>query len=336
MTSAESKTIQFCLLTLTTIAVAFALTYTKFMLVPFVFSIFTFATLSPIIKWMQSVLKLPRLVAITATLLLIGLFSTLFILAVLPTLKQILYGLNNYDSYLANLITALEARVPHLQMDQDRIYAEIKKLNPVLYLRNVTEHAVVLIGNISLVLIYTSFLLAGESSARKRSPLMSTIFQKISEYAVKKTFLSLACGLVFLSTLGGFGMELTLVFAMAAVLLNFIPTVGPITAVLLPFPVVFYNFGFEWQFFFIFSVLGSMQFLIGNILEPYVLGEIMDLHPITVLICLVFWGLIWGVAGMFLAVPITAVLKIVFDRIDATRAFAELLAGRFPNPEDPK
>lgn len=330
--SAETKTIQVCLLILTTIAVAFALTYTKFMLVPFVFSIFTFATFAPIVYWIQVHLKLPRLLAISIALLGVALFSTLIILLMLPTLKQIIYGVNNYESYMANAITAIEQKFPGIQINQSAVINQIAAINPATHIRNLTSHTLMLVGNIGLVLIYTSFMLVGESKPEEQSPLLRTIFIKIFEYTIKKTFLALGAGVVFLITLAAFQLELVFIFVIAAVVLNFIPTVGPIVAVLLPLPVVFYTYGFEWQFFVIFSFLGVMQFIIGNIIEPYVLGEIMDLHPITVLICLVFWGLIWGLAGMFLAVPITAVLKIVFDRIEATHIFAEILAGRISTP----
>ncbi len=70
--------------------------------------------------------------------------------------------------------------------------------------------------------------------------------------------------------------------------------------------------------------------MIGNVIEPKVMGEGLDLHPITVLLGLIFWGLVWGIVGMLLATPITAVLRIVLARIDATRPVAELLAGRLP------
>ena len=58
------------------------------------------------------------------------------------------------------------------------------------------------------------------------------------------------------------------------------------------------------------------------------MGDTMDLHPVTILIFLMFWGLIWGPAGMFLAVPITAILKIILQKFNSTQPLSELLAGR--------
>ena len=59
------------------------------------------------------------------------------------------------------------------------------------------------------------------------------------------------------------------------------------------------------------------------------MGQSLDLHPIVVLMALIFFGIIWGIVGMFLATPITAVLKILFERFEYTRPLANLLAGRF-------
>lgn len=326
-----AKTIQICLVILTILAVASVLTYTKPVLVPFVFAIFTYAIFAPIVYWIQIRLKLPRLLAITAALAgAIGI-CTCVVIIMFPALKQLIYGISSYETYLANILSAIEAKMPGVQIDKTFILDQARAFNPSSYIRDFTQGTFLLIGNLTLVLIYTSFMIVGDQNAQIKSPLLRTIMIKIFEYTIKKLFLALGAGVVFLIVLGAFQTDLTLVFALAAIFLNFIPTIGPIVAVALPLPVVFYAYGLDWQFFVILSLLGSMQFIIGNIIEPLVLSDIMDLHPITVLVCLVLWALIWGISGMFLAVPITAVVKIVFQRIEATQPFAEILAGRIPN-----
>ncbi|MBN2224201.1 MAG: AI-2E family transporter, partial [Deltaproteobacteria bacterium] len=99
-------------------------------------------------------------------------------------------------------------------------------------------------------------------------------------------------------------------------------------ATLIPVPVILLQFGFCWRLWVVLAVSMVIQFTIGNIIEPKLMGERMDLHPITLLLFLMFWGLVWGIPGMFLAVPITAVLKIVLGRIETTQPLAELMAGR--------
>lgn len=74
---------------------------------------------------------------------------------------------------------------------------------------------------------------------------------------------------------------------------------------------------------------GLVQFGIGNVLEPKIMGDSLDLHPVTVLLTLIFWGLLWGPVGMLLATPITAVLRLVLARFETTRPIGDLLAGTF-------
>ena len=69
-----------------------------------------------------------------------------------------------------------------------------------------------------------------------------------------------------------------------------------------------------------------IQVLVGNVLEPQITGESLNLSPFVAMVSLVFWGMIWGVAGMLLCVPIAVVLMIVFSHFESTRWLAVLLS----------
>ena len=144
-----------------------------------------------------------------------------------------------------------------------------------------------------------------------------------------KLIISAATGLLIGMLLLACDIELALMFAILTLLFNFIPNVGSIIATALPLPIVLLQFGMGWQFLTVLIVSMAVQVVIGNVIEPKVLGDSMDLHPITILLFLMFWGLVWGLPGMFLAVPITAILKIVLSRLEPTHGLSELLAGRF-------
>jgi AI-2 transport protein TqsA len=126
------------------------------------------------------------------------------------------------------------------------------------------------------------------------------------------------------------GLDLALVFGVMAFLLNFIPSVGSVIATFLPLPVALIQFDSMLAVLAVILLPGLVQVTIGNFVEPMVMGEGLDLHPVTILLALVFWGLLWGPVGMILATPITAILRIVFARVDMMRPVAELLAGRPP------
>jgi AI-2 transport protein TqsA len=73
---------------------------------------------------------------------------------------------------------------------------------------------------------------------------------------------------------------------------------------------------------------GTIQFTIGSIIEPKIMGDDLDLHPVVLLMALIFWGMIWGIVGMLLATPMTAMLKILLQRNEMTAPVADIMAGR--------
>ena len=76
-------------------------------------------------------------------------------------------------------------------------------------------------------------------------------------------------------------------------------------------------------------LLTTVHFIIGNILETKWLGKGMDLDPIVVIACLIFWALVWGVMGALLAVPMTAIVKMVLERNETTKPLADFLGGKY-------
>ena len=117
--------------------------------------------------------------------------------------------------------------------------------------------------------------------------------------------------------------------AVLTFVLNFIPNVGPFISTALPLPVLFLQYGFDWRMVLVLCLLTTIHFVIGNVLETKWLGKGMDLDPIIVLACLIFWALVWGIMGALLAVPLTAIIKMLFERSEATRPLADLLAGKY-------
>ena len=180
-----------------------------------------------------------------------------------------------------------------------------------------------------VVLIFMFFLLLGGSASKeKREGVWSKIESQIRSYIVTKTVISLFTGGLFGFVLWLFGIPLAFVFGVLAFLLNFIPNVGPVIASLLPMPLIFLNPDLSLtSMLTVASLAGMIQFGSGNIVEPKIMGDSFELHPVAILLTLMFWGMIWGIVGMFLATPITAAMKILFEKFEPTRPIAELLAG---------
>ena len=68
--------------------------------------------------------------------------------------------------------------------------------------------------------------------------------------------------------------------------------------------------------------------IIGNIIEPKIFGDAFGLHPITIILSLIFWGMIWGIIGVLLAAPLTAIIRVTFERFESTKQIARLLEGK--------
>ena len=79
----------------------------------------------------------------------------------------------------------------------------------------------------------------------------------------------------------------------------------------------------------------ALQFVVGNVITPKVMGDSLDLHSVTILLALMVWGSLWGVVGMLLATPITAVMRMLLERLETTRPVARLMAGSFEPPGEP-
>ena len=150
----------------------------------------------------------------------------------------------------------------------------------------------------------------------------------MKRYLLVKVGVSALTGVLVYITLSILKVDLALVFALFSFLFNFIPNVGSIIATLLPLPVVLLSPDMSLtRGLLALAIPGVIQFAIGNVVEPKVMGKSLGLHPVVVLCALVFWGVLWGFIGMLLAVPMTAVIKIILERNAVTRPIADFMAG---------
>ena len=178
-----------------------------------------------------------------------------------------------------------------------------------------------------LVVVFALFLMAGESVEKKDYPIFQEIKFHIGNYMGLKLLTSAATGILTYIVLKVFNIEMAFMFATLTFLLNFIPNFGSVVAGLLPAPIIFLQYSFGIETFACLGLMLVIHIIIGNVIEPRIQGDSMGLHPVTVLFGLTFWGTIWGVPGMFMAVPITASSKIILEKFEFTRPFARILEG---------
>ncbi len=186
-----------------------------------------------------------------------------------------------------------------------------------------------------LILIFVFFLLLGRAGGTtKPPPIVVAVDEQIRRYLVMKTVISALTGLATGLVLWLFGVPLAIVFGFLAFLLNYIPNIGPLITNLLPVPFLILNDQMSpWAAIICFLLISAIQFVSGNVIETRVMGRSFDVSPVVLLLSLMFFGLIWGIIGMFLATPIVSIIKIVLQQKKETKPISELMAGRWELPE---
>lgn len=197
-------------------------------------------------------------------------------------------------------------------------------------LTDIASSVMGVISNGLLVVIFMIFMIAGKGLHKAPAgSLWWEVENRIKRYLLTMLLTSGVTGVLVGLVLTILGVKFGWMFGFLAFLLNFIPNIGSVIATILPLPVALIDpaLGIVSKVL-VLAIPGGIQFVIGNLLQPKLMGESLDLHPIVVLLSLIFFGTIWGIIGMFLAVPITAVVKILLERFGYTRAIAELFAGK--------
>ena len=136
-------------------------------------------------------------------------------------------------------------------------------------------------------------------------------------------FLAVPVGLLLWS----FGVKFSLLWAVLTFLCNFIPYIGSVVAYSLPVGFAFLQLDPDWRPVAVAIVVLGCHLATASVVEPMLLGKAVGISPLVILVSLAFWGLLWGVVGMFLAVPLTVVAVIVMDQFRFTRPVARLMSG---------
>jgi len=184
-----------------------------------------------------------------------------------------------------------------------------------------------------IVLFLVFMLLHKDEEAKDAFTL--TVNRQIFVYIRGKTaiaaFVAVTNGVILMFL----GVDLFLAFGVLAFFLNFIPNIGMFTGVILPMPLVALDPHFNtWQVWLAFVLPLLVGMFAKDVLEPVVLGKGTSLHPVSVLLAIMLFGSVWGVTGMVLAVPLTAVMRIYLEAVDhpLSRYAASALSGTSHHP----
>ena len=200
-------------------------------------------------------------------------------------------------------------------------------------------------GDAFLIIIYTLFLLLEEPFFSKKIKAIYTntdnqkevnlvlrqLDKSIGRYLSLKTLISFLTGLFSYFALLFIGLDAPLFWAFLIFLMNYIPTIGSMIATLFPAIFAMLQFGELMPGIWTLALVGIIQLIIGNYVDPRLTGNTLNVSPLVVILGLMFWGAIWGIIGMILSVPISVAMIIIFAEFPRTQSIAILLTkdGRF-------
>lgn len=305
---------------------------------PFLIALFIAAISAPVMLWFMRH-RVPRMAALALVMLLI--VSLALVLSGLAgtSLDGFAQSLPQYQSRLQEINTQLLIWLAslgvHLDMDKARTLFDLSAA--MGFVGSALNRLLGTLANAFLIFLTVAFILLELSSFRgkvhriARDPEQAIIrfgqfAATLNRYIVIKSLLSLATGLTVAVILRLFSIDYAVLWGVVAFALNFVPNIGSIIAAVPALLMALIQHGFATAGWVALAYL-VINGIVGNLIEPRLMGRSLGLSTLVVFVSLVVWGWLLGPVGMFLSVPLTMTLKIAFDSIEETRWLAVALGG---------
>jgi predicted PurR-regulated permease PerM len=326
------------------VIVIFAMSILKDVVIPFIIAGLISFLLFPVCQYLE-IYKIPRPIAILISIILtisiltlIGYFSYTQIIQLESLLPQIeekgIVWIANIERFLRQ----------NFNFNQTELIAESKK-----YLTEILKNSTIIIGqtlsttsgfliNLSLLplyiflfLLYRDFLvvfvykLMRKSSKHAIYQTINKINEVVRNYIVGLLLVILLIGILNTSSLYLLGIENALFFGFFASFLVLIPYIGIVIGSALPIIVALITKDSYWYAIGVGASFGFIQFLEGNFITPYIVGNKVSINALAAIISLLLFANLWGISGLVLALPLTAIIKVVFDSTESLKAWGFLL-----------
>ncbi|NOX18734.1 MAG: AI-2E family transporter [Chlorobi bacterium] len=330
------------------IAVGYVLAIAKDILFPFAMAIFVSFILYPVIEFFEKK-KIPSSLATLLSIILFAAIIYLLVFLVSDSINQFSSGIEKYqerfDEISKQVESLLSVNMNFMPGSENGDSTILKEITDNL---SITGFATSVIGSISsllsktfMIILILIFMLLSRNQLRQKikaafkgetADRLENIFDNVNiqirKYIILKTLISITTAVLFMITLAVFGVEFVVVWGILAFVLNFIPNIGSLIATILPIGIAFIQFENPMIALWLTIILIAIQQIMGNLVEPKLLGDRVNLSPIVILFSLVFWGWLWGIWGMFLSVPITVMIKIILENIDATKPISIMMGSK--------
>jgi predicted PurR-regulated permease PerM len=177
------------------------------------------------------------------------------------------------------------------------------------------------------------FFAKTSSQARAANKVLAEITRQIRAYLVARTLINAGLGVVLALGLWARGVHFAFVLGIVAALTNFVPYIGQMIGGALPTVITLGQNGSVGDALLVAAMYLALLGISEYVVTPLVMGRSLDLNGTTVLIACLFWGYLWGLVGLVLAMPITVSLKVVFQMVPELNRWAELMSLDWQSPE---
>ncbi len=286
--------------------------------------------------------RLPLQVRYVLSVVVISLLVAAMALLVLANIERMRVLAPQYQ---ASLLGAIQSLAVRFGVEDEPTWATLR----TIFLDQVSVQSLIgttmasagsLIGSAIVVGLYVTFLLIEQGSLAAKIDNVSTdprhaallrqiianINARVGSYLALKAVLGATQGLISFFILWFLGVEFAAFWGVVIAMLNFVPYIGSMLSVALPVLLAIVQFGDFNSVLVVLVSLSILQFFIGNFLDPYLMGNSLNLSPFVILVSLTVWAALWGIAGAFLAIPITAIMAIIFSEFPGTRPLAILMS----------
>jgi AI-2 transport protein TqsA len=254
-------------------------------------------------------------------------------------------ALERAPSYSESLLATIQALVARFGIDSQPNWATVRAsvlgyVNPQTLVASTLAYVASTASLLMLGVLYVAFILIEMSSTERKIASLSEdprvvarvkkivvhINDRVGTYLALKTFVCVVTGFLSWMVMVWVGLDLAAFFGVLIALMNYVPYLGSVLSVLIPGSFGLLQFGPSSEILLLLVLLVALQFILGNILDPYLMANSLNLSPLAIVVSLAAWTALWGVAGAFLAVPLTACIAMVCAEFKGTRPIAILLS----------
>lgn len=284
--------------------------------------------------------KMPNWLLSLSAIGLIFILAAFVIDILLINIQSLTQNLNTYEKNIEVLNQELIAK---FDINMRTLWTKyVGEFNFSSVIKDIVNSITSMFSNTFMIVLYVMFLMfeeqlfpnklraiyKNEGEFETVQKTLKRVNRTISKYITLKTLVSLITGVCSYIALYFLGIDSPVFWAFLIFLLNFIPTIGSLIATLFPSIIAILQTGDFQLFLMVLLIVGAIQVLVGNIIEPRVMGNSLNVSTLVVFMSLTFWGTIWGITGMVLSVPITVILIILFSQFDSTKNLAILLSEK--------